>query len=156
MIWLRNGLIYYNDTKTKCRLYWCLIEFIDWRYSQSCRYFRPSFANCWPSNILSGSPPTPLPPSQSQNKVYRDGVCLGGGGGGGVELSWRPYSAGIWHSVSDQIQNLQNCYTNPKQKPRRGEGLKQIYTCRKVPLQVNFFLITTFGIDFYQSNPSLG
>jgi hypothetical protein len=20
----------------KCRLYWCLIEFIDWRYSQSC------------------------------------------------------------------------------------------------------------------------
>jgi hypothetical protein len=25
----------------KCRLYWRLIEFIDWRYSQSCRYFRP-------------------------------------------------------------------------------------------------------------------
>jgi hypothetical protein len=25
----------------KCRLYWCLIEFIDWRYSQSCWYFRP-------------------------------------------------------------------------------------------------------------------
>ncbi len=24
-----------------CRLYWCLIEFIDWRYSQSCWYFRP-------------------------------------------------------------------------------------------------------------------
>ncbi len=25
----------------KCRLYWCLIEFIDWRYSPSCYYFRP-------------------------------------------------------------------------------------------------------------------
>ncbi len=25
----------------KCRLYWCLIEFIDWRPSQSCWYFRP-------------------------------------------------------------------------------------------------------------------
>ena len=24
----------------KCRLYWCLIEFIDWRFSQSCSYFR--------------------------------------------------------------------------------------------------------------------
>jgi hypothetical protein len=23
----------------KCRLYWCLIECIDWRYSQSCWYF---------------------------------------------------------------------------------------------------------------------
>jgi hypothetical protein len=25
----------------KCRFYWCLIDFIDWRYSQSCWYFRP-------------------------------------------------------------------------------------------------------------------
>ncbi len=25
----------------ECCLYWCLIEFIDWRYSQSCWYFRP-------------------------------------------------------------------------------------------------------------------
>ncbi len=22
----------------KCRLYWCLIEFVDWRYSHSCWY----------------------------------------------------------------------------------------------------------------------
>jgi len=27
-----HGLI--KDTKTKCRLFWCLIEFIGWRYSQ--------------------------------------------------------------------------------------------------------------------------
>jgi hypothetical protein len=30
---------------SKCRLYWCLIELIDWRYSQSCWYFRPLFVN---------------------------------------------------------------------------------------------------------------
>ncbi len=24
-----------------CRLFWCLIVFIDWRYNQSCWYFRP-------------------------------------------------------------------------------------------------------------------
>jgi hypothetical protein len=33
-----------GTTKTqnpKCRLYWCLKEFIDWRYSQACWYFRP-------------------------------------------------------------------------------------------------------------------
>jgi hypothetical protein len=29
---------------SKCRLYWCLIDFIDWRYSQSCNVgiFDPS------------------------------------------------------------------------------------------------------------------
>ena len=31
----------------------------------------------------------------------------GGGWGGGVELYRGPYSAGVLHSVSDQIQNLQ-------------------------------------------------
>jgi hypothetical protein len=30
-----------KTSSPKCRLYWCLIEFIDWRYSQSCWYFRP-------------------------------------------------------------------------------------------------------------------
>jgi hypothetical protein len=33
---LTHGLINYKDTKSKCRLYWCLIEFKDRRYSQSC------------------------------------------------------------------------------------------------------------------------
>ncbi len=37
-----HGLINYKDTKTN-RLYGCLIEFIEWRYSQSCWYFRPPF-----------------------------------------------------------------------------------------------------------------
>ncbi len=26
----------------KCRLYWCLIEFMDWRYRQSLVFFDPS------------------------------------------------------------------------------------------------------------------
>jgi hypothetical protein len=30
-------------------------------------------------------------------------------GGRGVELCCRPYSAGVLHSVSDRIQNLQYC-----------------------------------------------
>ena len=35
----------------------------------------------------------------------------GGKGGGRVELCCRPYTAG--YSVSDQIQNLPNCFTTP-------------------------------------------
>ncbi len=52
---LAHGVVNYKDTKRKCRHLknWpvmglcgrCLLEFIDWRYSQSCWYFRPSFVN---------------------------------------------------------------------------------------------------------------
>ncbi len=35
----------------KCRLYWCVLEFIDWRYSQWCWYFRPSFLKYCPSTF---------------------------------------------------------------------------------------------------------
>jgi hypothetical protein len=45
-----HGLINSKDTKIKYRLYWCVIEFIDWRFSQSCWYFRLSFVNYSPSN----------------------------------------------------------------------------------------------------------
>ncbi len=37
-----HGLIKYKGNSPKCRLYWCSIEFIDGRYSQSCWNFRPS------------------------------------------------------------------------------------------------------------------
>jgi hypothetical protein len=46
--------------------------------------------------------------------IYTDSCVAGGFGGGGVELYCRPYSAGVLHSVSDQIQNLQNCFSTPK------------------------------------------
>ncbi len=58
---LNHGLINYKDTKTICRLYWCFIKFKDGRDSESCCCFRPSFVNYCPSNLLSGSPPPPLP-----------------------------------------------------------------------------------------------
>ena len=60
-----HGLINYIDTEANCHLkkFTCkgtfaaglLSEFIDWRYSQSCWHFRPSFVNCCLSNLLSGS-----------------------------------------------------------------------------------------------------
>jgi hypothetical protein len=75
-----HGLINYKDTKTKCRLYWLLTEFIDWRYSRSCWYFRPSFVNYCVSNLLSASPPLhhppPLPFPKSKYRIYRH--CVAG------------------------------------------------------------------------------
>ncbi len=81
-----HGLINHKDTKTKCRLYLCLSEFIDLRYSQSCWYFRPSYC---PSNLLSSSPL----PSFPKSTVYTGSVYWRGWMGC-VELCWRPYSAG--------------------------------------------------------------
>jgi hypothetical protein len=67
------------STKTpvsKCRLYWCLIEFIDWRYSQPYSYFRPLliFVNLRPSNLLTGSPT--YPPSALPCVSVSTGVCI--------------------------------------------------------------------------------
>ncbi len=61
----------------KCRLYWCLIEFVDWRFSQSCWYFRPP-VNCCPSTFSLTSP-NPSPPSKSKRTVLTDSVWRGGG-----------------------------------------------------------------------------
>jgi hypothetical protein len=62
----------YKDTKTTCRHLknWpskricdrCLLEFIHWRRGQSCWYFRPSFVNYCPYNLLSVHLPHPPPP----------------------------------------------------------------------------------------------
>jgi hypothetical protein len=103
-----HGLINFNHTKTKCRLCWCLIEYINWRFSTQF---------CWycPSILISWSPPPPLPKSQSTSILYRSLT-----------------------SVSDQIQNLQNCLTTPN-KNLGVEGTSD--RC-------------TFGIAFYQSNLS--
>jgi hypothetical protein len=78
----KHGLINYKDTKTKCRLYRCFIEFIDWRYSQSCWYFRPSFLNYCPSNLLSGSPPPPLPLPKVKVQYIQFRQCVAGRGWG--------------------------------------------------------------------------
>ncbi len=108
-----HGLINYKDINTKCRLYWRLIEFIDWRYSQLCWYFRPMQLPALPGPLTFSLVHLP-PPLRNVKKVQNIlTVCSWEGLGGGVELCWRPYSAGVYHSVSDQIQNLRNCYTTP-------------------------------------------
>ncbi len=85
-----QGLINDIDTKAKCRHLkkWtlkelcgrCLSEVTDWIYSVSCCYFGPSFVNCFPFNLLSGSTP-PHPPFPCQCTVCTDSVWLGVGGG---------------------------------------------------------------------------
>jgi hypothetical protein len=77
---LHHGLINYKVTKIKYRLYWCSIEFIDWRYFQSCWYFRPSFVKCCPSTLLSGL----LPPPPPKVKVHYIQTVCGWEGVGGV------------------------------------------------------------------------
>ncbi len=84
-----HGLNIYIETKAKCRHLkkWpengfcgrCLTEFIDWRYSQSCWYFRPSFVNCCPSNLLVVQL-SPLPCVNKYTYLYtRCIVCKEGG-----------------------------------------------------------------------------
>jgi hypothetical protein len=48
-------------------------------------------------------------------------VC-GWEGVGVVESIWRPYSVGVEHSVSDQIQNLHKIAGSPQTKKLGGEG----------------------------------
>ncbi len=69
----------------KCRLYWRLIDFIDWRYSHSCWHFRPLL---WTSAPLSFSLVHLLPPPLFPVWI-RTGVpvfiqCVTGGGIGGL------------------------------------------------------------------------
>ncbi len=71
-----HGRRNYKDTTVNVVIYWCLIEFIDWRYSQSCWYFWP-LVNCYPSTFSLTS--------QSKCTVYTDSIW------GGVELCCRPY-----------------------------------------------------------------
>jgi hypothetical protein len=93
--WLNTGM----DEGTikapnpKCRLYWCLKEFIDWRYNQACWYFWPVL---WISAPLPSLwPPPPLPHFPKVNLQHIQCVAVWGGGWGGVELCCRPYSAGF-------------------------------------------------------------
>ncbi len=86
-----HGLINNIVTKAECchlrkftckgTLRRCLLEFIDWRYSQSCWYFRPSCVKCCPSLLLSGSsiPTSPPPPRVKKYIVYTRIQCVRGG-----------------------------------------------------------------------------
>ncbi len=98
----------------KCHLHWYLIEFIDWRYSQPCWYFRPLL---WTSAL-----PTPtllhFPLHLSCVNRYVFIQCVTGGGIG---------------LCGKHLQELYTVYFTrfQIQKPRRGGGLRQINTCCK-------------------------
>ncbi len=92
----------------KCRLYLCFIEFLDWRYSQSCWYFLPLLWTCAP--LTFSLVPYPLPPFPvwiSSGVQYT--VC---NRRGGDRVVWRAY-AGVTDCVFDQIPNIHNCFTTP-------------------------------------------
>ncbi len=131
----RHGLNNNIDTKAKCRHLknWpakghcsrSLSGFIDWRFSQSkCWYFRPSFLNCCPFNLLSG--PTPFPPSLSsfpvsKYSIYRECVA----GRELVVLS--PVGDHILQEFNTLYLTRFRSYKNatvyhPKQKPGGGGG----------------------------------
>jgi hypothetical protein len=51
---------------------------------------------------------------------------------------WRAYT-GVIHFVFDQISKLQNCFTTQNKNLGGKGGLRQINTCRQVPLLINCF-----------------
>ncbi len=111
----------------KCHLYWCFIEFIDWRNSQSCWYFRPLL---WTSTPLTFSL-VHLPPPPRVNK-YRGIYLHSVKRWGGDRVVWRAFKAVYTHRhcVFDQVPILPNCFTTPN-KNLGGE----IKPCRQFTLQ---------------------
>ncbi len=109
----------------------CLIEFIDWRYCQSCWYFWPSFVNyCSLTFSLVHLPPFP----KSKYSIYRQCVA---------RKAW-----GVLSCVGDHILQEFNTlfltrfrtYKSSSTTPNKNlgeEGVSDYNTCRKVYLQVN-------------------
>jgi hypothetical protein len=88
-----HGLIHYKDTKATCRhlkIFTCKgtlrqlfirVYTVDWRYSSSYWYFRPSFVNSCPSPLLSGLTLPPAPLSYvNKYTVYTKKQCVWGSG----------------------------------------------------------------------------
>ncbi len=130
-----HGLIIFKDTKTKCRLYWGL------QIGDTVSHVGIFDAYCelLPSTF-SVTSPTQLPPSQSQNTVYTDSVWLRGEvvGGGGVLSFFGDHILQEFNTLYLTRYRTYKIALPPQQNPRRGGGLRQINTCRKVPKQVFF------------------
>ncbi len=60
----------------KCRICWCSIEFVDWRYNQSCWYFRP-LLSIIALYLLSILPPPTSPLRQINSKHLRPSPFTG-------------------------------------------------------------------------------
>ncbi len=125
-------------TKTpnsKSRIYWCIIEFIEWRYSQSCWNFRPLFWTSAPLTFSLVHLPHPF------SVWISTGLCIytvcNGGGGGDLRVVWRASELDSTLCPWPDSEPTKLLY-HYKQKPWGGGGLRQINTCLQVPLQVNF------------------
>ncbi len=90
---------------------------------QSCCYFRPSFVNCCPYNLLSGSTPPPLSCLTVQNT---DSMWLGRVTSHVGDHILEESNTRIWPDPEPT-----KLLEHPKQSPRRGGGLRQINTCQK-------------------------
>jgi hypothetical protein len=103
----------------------CLLEFIDWRHSQSSWYFDPDL---WTIEPLTFSLVRYPLPSLCQSTVYTDSACVTGGGGGEGGGCWvllktifcRSLTLCTWPDLEPpKLLDL------PQQKRRRGGGLRQ-------------------------------
>jgi hypothetical protein len=80
---------------------------------------------------------TPLPCVIKYTVLYKRIQCVRGVGVG-MGYFWSPYSAGVNNLYLTRFRTYKIA-APPQTKPRRGGGIIQINTYRKVPLQINFF-----------------
>ncbi len=104
-----------------------------WEIQSVMWYFRPLL---WTSTPLTFSM-VHLPPSLSLFPVWiSTGVCIHAvcnGGGGGDRVVWREYIRSYTICIWPDSEPIKLLY-HPRQKPLRRRGLRQINTCRQVPL----------------------
>jgi hypothetical protein len=99
-----------------------------------------SFVSYCPYNLLSGSPPPPLPLFQKSKYNYIQTVfCWVGVGGGGLSYGG-DHILQKFNTLFLIRFRTSKIATPPQTKTYEGRrGFRQISTCRKVPLQVIFF-----------------
>ncbi len=124
----------------KCRLYWRYIVSHVGIIDLSCELAPLLPSHCFTSSL-------PCVNKYRDTYVFIQCVTMGWGRGlGCLESICRSYTLCIWPD-SEPTKLL--CH--PKQKSWRGRDLRQIYTCRQVPLQVNFEekIIFRIRINFF-------
>ncbi len=140
---VEHWLIKNIDTKAKCRNLKQLTCKGIWRQVfirvyrlelQSYWYFRPSTGAPLIFYLVQLSTPSPFP-------VTKYSICRWLGWGGGCWVLLETIFCMFWPD-SEPTKLLDH----PKQKPRRGGGLRQINTCRKVPLQINLLRWQHFAL----------
>ncbi len=148
--------INYKDTKTKCRhlnKLTCkrtLRQVFIRVYKLEIHTFWPSFVNYCHSYLLSGSPLSPPPPSMCQCTVFNTQTVCDWEGIGGIDcwilletIFCRSLTLCIW-SDTEPTKWL----NHPKQKPRRGGGLRRINTFLKQFFRWRYFALLSVSLIF--------